>query len=272
LRLMRSLYFGDLEVARQAPAELVCEAERAGLVRLSSSQIRLTDTGYLIGNVAKEYCNFLDNGRQMPPPKPPEELFCGKDVLDLGCSFGRWLWVFQQTARTATGIEMQPTYIELGAALSAREGHPAPRILLGSIEDVDRLVAPGSMDFVFSRLVFNHVAIRSTLAKTVTTLRPGAVLWLQVETIRFPLNSLVAGERRFRSKALAVFALANTAWCTATGHQVSLRSHGRMHSHHRTAYPLLSWWRSALEGAGLVDFEMVSHFDTHAAFCARKPA
>jgi len=271
LRVMRAVYFGRHESASEDTEPLVQAAEQAGLLRKKSGRLCLTDAGYLVGNVAKEYCNYLDQGHQVVGPKPPTEFFSGKDVLDLGCAFGRWLWHFQRHARSVTGIEMQAEYIQLGRVLAEREGVPLPCLIQDSIENLDRHVAPQSMDLVFSRLVFNHVAIRATLKKAVATLRPGGIIWLQVGPFRAALVDLLHSEPRLRSKVLASFQMLNSLLCTATGRQITLRVQGRMHAHHKPACPTVGWWRRALAREGLTDFTVVHYHPEAVAFFARKP-
>ncbi len=271
LRLMRCVYFGYQEAAWKESETLVNRAEQLGLLRTDHRRLTLTSAGYLVGNVAKEYCNYVEQGRQVVAPKPSIDLFSGKDVLDLGCSFGRWLWEFQRHSRSATGIEMQLEYIQLGAALAEREGVPTPRLIHDSIENLDRHFAPRSMDLVFSRLVFNYVAIKPTLEKAIATLRPGGVLWLEVGPFAVALSDLVNSEPRFRSKVLSLFQLANSLLCTATGRQMTLRTKGgRMHSMHKQACPTLGWWRRALHREGLSEFHIARYHPSGVAFWARE--
>jgi SAM-dependent methyltransferase len=271
LRVMRCAYFGDHEGAWKESEALVERAEQLGLLKVDRRRLTLTSGGYLVGNVAKEYINYVEQGRQVVAPKPPVEFFSDKDVLDLGCSFGRWLWEFQRRARSATGIEMQLEYIQLGAALAEREGVPTPRLIQDSIENLDRHVPPQSMDLVFSRLVFNYVAIKPTLKKAIATLRPGGVLWLEVGPFAGALSDLVNSEPRLRSKMLSLFQLANSVLCTATGWQMALRTKGRMHSVHKPACPTLGWWRRVIRREGLTDFRVVRYHPHGVAFCANKP-
>jgi SAM-dependent methyltransferase len=269
LRFMRDVYTaGGSRPKDQLPAMRL--AAELALVEASDDRVRLTDLGYLVGNVAKEYCNWIDHGRRMPPPRPNDAMVAGKDVLDLGCSFGRWLWEFQPLARSVVGVESQQAYIDLGGALARREGIPAPRLICGSAEELHRLVPELSCDFVFSRLVFNHVRIRPTLGHVVRTLRPGGTVWFQVERIKTPIDALLSGERRLRTRAFAAFGVANTLLCMATGRQAAVRMPGRMHSVHSPAYPTLGWWRRTLAAAGLRDFRVEEMSRYGATFSARR--
>jgi SAM-dependent methyltransferase len=270
-RFMRFVYFGDHDGAWKNGEAFVSRAKELGWLTVNGQRLTLTAAGYLVGNVAKEYSNYLDQGHQVVGPKPPVEFLEGKDVLDLGCAFGRWLWEFQRHARSATGIEMQGEYIQLGRVLAEREGVPVPRLIQDSIENLDRHVKPESMDLVFSRLVFNHVAIRPTLKKAVTVLRPGGILWLQVGPFRAALLHLANTEPRFRSKVLSAFQLLNSL-STMAGWQMTVRTKGRMHSHHKQACPTVGWWNRALSREGLIDFTVVNYNPQSVAFFARRPS
>jgi SAM-dependent methyltransferase len=268
---MRDVYTaGGSQPSAQVSAAPGRTATDLRLVVPAGDGVRLTDLGYLVGNVAKEYCNWIDHGRHMPPPFPPDSLVTGKDVVDIGCSFGRWLWKFQPLARSVVGVENQHAYIDLGGALAAREGVPAPRMLWGSAEDLGRLVPDASCDLVFSRLMFNHVRVRPTLSLVVRTLRPGGMLWLQVERIRMPLNMLVFGEKRLRTRAFAAFGLVNTLLCLATGKQAALTIPGRMHSVYSSVYPTIGWWRRSLAASGLNDVRVEDVAPYGATFSARR--
>ena len=271
LKLLRDVYYGaDRDaLAVRASEGSVEQCVQLSLLRERQGRLSLTRMGYLVGNLAKEYCNWIDHGRHMPPPRPPDSFVRGKDVLDLGCSFGRWLWEFQTAARSAVGLERQWEYIELGRALAHREGIVVPDIKNGAAEDLDRHIAPSSVDLVFSRLVFNHVDIRKTLRKVRETLRAGGTIWLQVESIAAPIRELTRGERRLRSRAFAGFALLNSAVCVTTGHQLALPVPGRMHELHRPAYPTVQWWKRALCAAGFDGFRRVDSAGTLAFYAVR---
>lgn len=252
LRMMRDVYLRGSLGSKDGNSATRAAAFESGLLIADSKEApRLTTAGYLVGNIAKEYCNYLDNGRVMPEPKPSEEVFCGKDVLDLGCSFGRWLWWFQRSAKSARGIEMQPEYIMLGEALTEREELPIPEMICTSIENLDGYVENDSVDLVFCRLVMNHVRIMHTLEKATRALRQGGTLWIQVASIWQPVERLVKFNGRIRDNGFAAFALLNSALCMTTGRQVSVPMAGRMHSLHQPAYPCLWWWKRAFASAGL---------------------
>ncbi len=270
---LRSVYQGraDKAVIGATHPDVVRQADDLGLTEPGGPGRVLTTPGYLVGNVAKEYCNWVDDGRELPPPRPSLNMLRNKDVVDLGCSFGRWVWGFQKAARSAVGIEMQQEYIELGRALAQLEGEPVPDLRHGSAEDLDQFLPDGSVDFIFSRLAFNHVRIRPTLAKAARALRSKGVIWLEVETFSVGWRKIFQGERRLRSMVFSTFGAANSLALIATGRQLTLRVPGRMHSEHKPAYPTVAWWRAALAGIGLTDFHAVFKSPDLLAFWAQKP-
>lgn len=190
----------------------------------------------------------------MPPPKPPVEFFEGKTVLDLGCSIGRWLWEFEK-AKKLIGIEMEKAYVEAAKVLSKKESKNSITIINASVEDIRDLVQPNTIDFAFSRLVFNHVYIDATLSQTYNSLVEGGKLWLHVENYRFPLSQLI-GPTKVRGKIRALFSILNTLVYMTIGKQICLKLKGRMHEYHKTVYPSSRTWRKALQSTGFLDISI----------------
>ncbi len=272
LRFLRDAYYGQQgeDTAGAYPEETALKARELGLIGQGDKRHTLTNQGYIVGNVAKEYCNWVDHGRTMPTPRPPTSMFEGKDVLDLGCSFGRWLWEFQRSANSVVGLELQPEYVELGSALARCEGIEPPVIHNSGVENLNKFIEPNSIDFVFSRLVFNHVDIQATLPKVADVMRKGGILWVQVETFPSAFRRIFEGELRFRSRVLGAFALLNSLGVTIANRQMTLPVKGRMHASHRVAYPTLGWWRRSLRKLGVENFKVEANANGNAAFSARK--
>lgn len=249
LSTIRDIYYGDIS---EIPA---LEKETRSILQdydIISHDLKptLTSNGYIVGNICKEYCNWVDNGREMPPPKPPVEYYLDRKVLDLGCSFGRWLWEFKD-AKQLVGIELESGYVEAANVLSRKESKKTVTIINASVEELEKFIQPQSIDFVFSRLVFNHVWITDTLRQTRECLAEGGMIWLQVENFRFPLK-ILRNEKRLKGKLRALFSLFNTVWFQIFRKQICLRIKGRMHSEHKTVYPSAKVWRKELEKAGFV--------------------
>jgi len=224
-------------------------------------QILLTSQGYIVGRVACEYINWVNSGRHLSPPYPPDEFIEGKEVLDLGCGSGRWLWHFQKQAKSVVGLEMQPEIIELGEALARRESIPCPNIRQGSIEKLTSYIAERSVDFVFCRIVLNHVHLAKTLGQISKVLRPDGILWVQITSWTTPYRDLFNSDkgREVRHKIYAAFAILNSIVFITTHRQMSLKSKGRMISAHKPAYPTLKAWKAIVSKTGFSDFHVVQN-------------
>ena len=255
LRFMSDAYHGNAQRNGSAAATQVASAaERIGMIKKTPGPVELTTPGFLVGNVAKEYCHYVAQGRTTAPPKPSRDLVAGKDVLDLGCSFGRSLWEFQRDARSAVGMEPQEEYIVLGKALSAREKVAAPKIIAATAEGLDKHFPAGSLDVIFTRLVLNYVRVKPVLEKMISALRPGGLLWIQVDSPTCLPRHFFAKTASWRRKGWTLLALANLPVCVVTGRQLSVTVPGRMHERHNPAYLPLWWWRRTLQQHGLKDF------------------
>ncbi len=272
MELMALVYEGLHDPAllrRAAGASVFQKAFSLGLLELLENHVILTPQGYLVGNVAKEYIHWIDHGRQMPQPCPSEDFIAGKDVLDLGCSFGRWLWQFQEKAKSVVGLEMQQEYITMGRVLAERENIPCPEMLQGSVENLSDHIPDNSIDFVFIRLVLNHVFITKTLKQVFKVLRSNGIVWIQTYSWDSPFEQLRQGDkgRQLRSKAFAAFGIVNSLVFQLTRRQLSLQIQGRMHSVHKPVFPTRRTWKSVCNRIGFDDFTVVDKD----VFWVRKP-
>jgi 2-polyprenyl-3-methyl-5-hydroxy-6-metoxy-1,4-benzoquinol methylase len=273
LEYMRDVYLGKRvsNLTADESGEIRDQAIKLGLLRPKHvDQFELTDfsfsePGFLVGNIAKEYCNWVDNDRVMPPPRPAQEWIAGKDVLDLGCSIGRWLWEFSPHARSVTGLELRQEYIEIGKVLAEREKVAVPPILQGCVEMIDQYFSPESVDFIFCRLVINYVAIRKTLQKMIALLRKDGMLWIEAETFHSGWGKLCKS-RGFKARTYGGFGVVNSLICEVTGRQLNFRYHGRHQSSHKAAYPTQRWWLSTLAKFG-VEGHLAGYTD--GTFCIR---
>ena len=257
LRYLRSVYHGSHDISLER--ETVRSLYDAKLLTGPEARPRLTPDGYLVGNVAKEHCNWLDNGRQLPDPKPQPNELQGKDVLDLGCSYGRWLWYFQEHARSVTGIEQQSAYVALGAALAELSGYKTPTTIVGNVDDLRQLVGQRKYDFVFSRLVLNYVRVRDVLQTVAGILRPGGTIWLQVERVRilYPRFMQRPSKRWLLDSAFATFGIINTMLFNVAGVQSRIPHRGRMHSYHQPVFPSVGVWNRELRRVGFGDLVLI---------------
>ncbi|NLE28919.1 MAG: class I SAM-dependent methyltransferase [Phycisphaerae bacterium] len=258
LQYMRDVYLGRQvsDLTAEEADEIGHKARELGLVvpkgggRSDMMGLALSASGYLVGNISKEYCNWVDNGRVMPPPRPSEEWIAGRDVLDLGCSIGRWLWEFKPYARSVRGLEIRKEYIEIGKVLAQREKMTPPQVFHGCMEELDHLFPPESTDFIFCRLVINHVSIRKAIRNMIALLRRGGVLWLVVESFGCGWGKLCKNGG-IKGRVFGGFGVVNSLVCELTGRQLNFRYRGRHQSAHRVAYPSRRWWKSTFEAMGI---------------------
>lgn len=252
-RFMRSAYFSELRVGSVAvPANDGRQAfERAtalGLLRArrDGDGFALTELGYEVANVAKEYTNWIEAGRPLPDGVTPA-LVRGKRVLDVGCSFGRHLLGFSGHQANAYGIDFQDRYLRLSRTFARHHGVAAPRVARARAEDLP--FRAGSFDVVFSRLVLNYVSdIDATVAEFVRVLAPGGILVLIVEPLGTQIRELMTRKwiRNTRNVAFTLFGLLNTALVELGGRQLVIRRRGRMHTKHSPAWPTARWLRRRL--------------------------
>jgi len=251
LQVVRDIRNGKVQYPDEISPRILDGLLKAEVIQGNSSRMELTNNGYILGDICKEYCNWVDNSRHMPQPKPPFEFYQDKVVLDLGCGIGRWLWEFN-TAKELIGIELEKDFIEAANILSKKESKQPISIINASVEEMEKHVKQGLIDFVFCRLVFNHVYIDSTLAKTYNTLVEGGKFWLQVENYHSPLATLIH-QKRMRGKMRALFAMFNTLVYMAFRKQISLKVKGRMHDVHKPVYPPSKTWLKSLRLANFKD-------------------
>jgi SAM-dependent methyltransferase len=218
--------------------------------------------------VAKEYCTYVDCGRRSAAPVPPRDMISGKDVVDVGCGYGRTLWEFQSEARSAVGVEPQEEFVILGRALSDLEKKAPPKIIVGVAESLDRFFAPESVDLVFSRLALSYTSVTLVLEKIIKILRPSGHLWIQVDSPSVLPRSFLSRRVSMRRKGWMLLALLNLPVCILTGRQISVSAGSHSPYPHRPVFLPLWWWRRKLQGYGLRNFQL--HPGSTLIFSAQK--
>lgn len=257
-RFMRSAYFSELRLGH-VPAPEAAERpafDRAVTLHLlrphaDGNSFALTDVGYEVSNVAKEYTNWVEGGRQLPDGVTPA-LVGGKRLLDVGCSFGRHLLGFSRHGAKAYGIDFQDRYLRLSRTFAAHHDLPAPRMARAKAERLP--FRAGAFDVVFSRLVLNYVSdIDATLDEFVRVLAPDGVLVLIVEPLETQIRELMTRKwiRNSRNIGFTLFGLLNTALVELGGRQLRIRRKGRMHAEHSPAWPSARWLNGRLAARGL---------------------
>ena len=255
LRLLRTVYFqqeskGSAEV--DAAADALIAARTLGLVELTGpGRCKLTTDGYRIGNFAKEYCNWIDGGRQLPEGVS-SGLIAGKRLLDVGCSFGRHLATFGRLGAHGVGIELEHSYLELSRAFALREGIDPPAVARATAAALP--FVSGSFDVVFCRLVVNYVPVRAVLQEFARVLVPGGRLVLAFGTFQEGFDFIRSAKWRgnMRTVAWRSFGLMNTVLLQLSGYQASVRAGGRMYSVHTPTWPTAGWMGRELKRQGFV--------------------
>lgn len=257
-QLLRRFYYEELHAGHIAPgvapgeAPLLQSALSLGLLRQAGKpgMLRLTELGYEIGNVAKEYTNWLDTGRQLPEGVEPSHV-AGRRVLDVGCGFGRYLLGFGMHGADAHGIDFQHNYLRLSSTFAAQQGLAVPKVSRARAEQLP--FRSGSFDVVFCRLVINYVAdIDATIGEFVRVLASGGILVLIVDPLTVPLRTLARSKwwDNRRTVGFTLFGLLNTVVLQTIGRQVTIRTQGRMHAQHSPAWPTAGWFSRRLAAHG----------------------
>jgi len=179
LRFLRGLSDGVLQEGSGALADRGAELGwlDAGATSSSSSPRaprppRLTDLGWVISDTAREYCNWIDDGRRLSTEGLPE--LAGKSVLDVGCGWGRYVICLSQLGARACGIDASSEHLQLGRVLGEIEGQPASPLVSGSSHSLP--FAQGSFDVVLCIRAFAYMDLEAALREFGRVLRPGGQL------------------------------------------------------------------------------------------------
>ena len=174
MELMRKLVLQHSVEGDLVP--FLAAAEQAGLINLAGGRIQLTAFGWKVGNALREYLQWEERGRQMPPhkawaPALCEESFRDCDVLEIGSGFGCNLLSLQSVARSVVGVDIEPLYCELSGTLAAIAALPRPTVIRGHAENLPR--PSESADIVLSIASIAYMRIERVLADVHRVLRPG---------------------------------------------------------------------------------------------------
>jgi len=275
LYFLRDAYYADAKrggLRVDGPGDLRRMATLAtdlGLLEPRTTGVaRLTPLGYELGNIGKEYCNWLDGGRSLPGPVRPEHV-AGLRVLDIGCGFGRFPITFARHGARVCGVDVQSDYLALSRVLARREGVRPPVVAVARAEALP--FSDGAFDVVHCRFVLNYVDVPAAIREIRRVLFPGGRLFLSAMTLGYLLNDLrrMSWWSNRRSVAWRRFAIANTLCLQTTGRQVRLRARGRLQESHSPTYPTHAWMRAYLRRAGFaVEQDAAGTFQAVRAGCA----
>jgi 2-polyprenyl-3-methyl-5-hydroxy-6-metoxy-1,4-benzoquinol methylase len=133
-------------------------------------------------------------GRAVAALIKPHQALRGANYLDIGCAYGGFLVAFAEQGAQVTGIDIDPTLLELARHNLADHGVEAP-LLLG---DATSLVAlsefRSSVDVATCNDVIEHVADPRALVETIAQLlAPGGVCYLEIPNALLPRYVLSDG-------------------------------------------------------------------------------
>ncbi len=259
-RFLRDVYYAgdggrayDIE-SQIGPESILRVAKDLHLVTTTRrGGIKLSPLGYRVGNVAKEYSNWIDEGRPLPRGVTTEDV-CGKRVLDVGCGFGRYLLAYTGAgASYVCGIEPDDLYRSLGAVIATHEGVDLDRIVSGTAESLP--CADEQYEVLICRLVLTYVRnVRCAIAEFRRVLVPGGRIIVHYPTFHSLGKLALHSIRTCNVHAMGWygFAMVNTILMEVTGRQLCLRRRGRMHSLHSPNYPSGRWIHHVLSDSGFL--------------------
>jgi SAM-dependent methyltransferase len=109
------------------------------------------------------------------------ELSPEASVVEIGCGVGRLLFPLADHAREVHGFDISPLMVEKGRVFCSAK----PNVRLSVTDGTLAGVADGSVDLVFSYIVFQHIPevapIETYLREAARVLRPGGVFRFQVD-------------------------------------------------------------------------------------------
>ena len=187
LKAMRRIFFG--QPVTDTPAHLIEKIRQLGWAEFDHRHCpRLTALGSSIADSAREYCNWLDDDRRLPAGLTKEDV-AGRRVLDVGCGFGRYLLSSSRLGAAAVGIDLHQPYLQLSRAFSRREEQPAPRVALGTAEELP--FPDACFDFILCIRSFYFMDPQDTLAEFGRVLADGGRCILIVNTFLTQLKKML---------------------------------------------------------------------------------
>jgi 2-polyprenyl-3-methyl-5-hydroxy-6-metoxy-1,4-benzoquinol methylase len=127
-------------------------------------------------------------------PLPPGE---GRELLDLGCNWGRWTIAAARAGWRATGIDRGKKSIGAARRVAEQLGVDA-EYAIGDVRELP--FGDASFDAVFSYSVLQHLAksdVRTVVSEIRRVLRPDGLVWIEMPNARGPLNLARQARRGF---------------------------------------------------------------------------
>ena len=150
-------------------------------------------------SLIKTHGNLYRGARLTRYPIPPFPLpgGDGRELLDVGCNWGRWTIAATRAGWRPTGIDLAKKSVGAARRVAGQLGVEAEYV----VADARELpFDDGSFAAVFSYSVLQHLAkedVPRVVAEVRRVLRPGGLVWIEMPNARGPLNLVRQARRGF---------------------------------------------------------------------------
>ena len=150
-------------------------------------------------SLIKTHGNLYRGARLTRYPIPPFPLpgGDGRELLDVGCNWGRWTIAAARTGWRPTGIDLAKKSVGAARRVAEQLGVEAEYV----VADARELpFDDGSFAAVFSYSVLQHLAkedVPRVVSEIGRVLRPGGIVWIEMPNARGPLNLVRQARRGF---------------------------------------------------------------------------
>jgi ubiquinone/menaquinone biosynthesis C-methylase UbiE len=135
-------------------------------------------------------------------------------ILDIGCGAGQTLVALGAAGRSV-GVD-----IDLAALRVAASGPAGEPLRVAAAQGEQLPFAPGTFDYVYSRVALPYMNIPVALAEMARVLQPGGHLWLALHPIAIPAEQFRRGN--LKGKVYALYTMVNGAWFHLSGRTLRL--------------------------------------------------
>jgi len=150
-------------------------------------------------SLIKTHGNLYRGARLTRYPIPPFPLpgGDGRELLDVGCNWGRWTIAATRAGWRPTGIDLAKKSVGAARRVAGQLGVEAEYV----VADARELpFDDGSFAAVFSYSVLQHLAkedVPRVVSEIGRVLRPGGIVWIEMPNARGPLNLVRQARRGF---------------------------------------------------------------------------
>jgi 2-polyprenyl-3-methyl-5-hydroxy-6-metoxy-1,4-benzoquinol methylase len=141
-------------------------------------------------SLIKTHGNLYRGARLTRYPIPPFPLPAGegRQLLDVGCNWGRWSIAAARAGWRPTGVDLAKKSVGAARRVAGQLGVEAEYVV-GDARELP--FADGSFDAVFSYSVLQHLAkedVPQVVSELDRVLRPGGLVWIEMPNAYGPLN------------------------------------------------------------------------------------